>query len=194
MMIILASKSAARHKLLQSAGVSFETASPDVDETAIKRAKDWHAPELAGALADAKALDIARRRNGSLVIGADQVLAMGKSLFDKPASPAEARQQLLSLRGQTHILYSAVACARGEDILWRHCAQARLTMRDFTDIFLEDYLSKIGSDALSSVGGYQIEARGLQLFENIDGDYFTILGLPLLPLLKFLRDVGALPK
>jgi septum formation protein len=126
------------------------------------------------------------------VIGADQVLNLGGRIFDKPASAHEARRHLLELRGRSHILETAVCCAAADNIVWRHLGRATLTMRMFSDAFLDDYLSRTGSDVLTSVGGYRLESLGAQLFDAVEGDYFTILGLPLLPLLDFLRRQGAL--
>jgi septum formation protein len=195
--IILASASHSRRRLLEAAGVTFCTVPAGVDETAIKRD---HArlgagfDDLAAQLARQKALAVAGQHPGSLVIGADQVLVFNDQAFDKPVSIESARQQLLALRGKTHCLETAVACAKDQDILWSHAATARLSMRDFSPEYLTGYLATEGSSVTETVGGYKIESHGIQLFSDIDGDYFTILGLPLLPLLEFLRAQGAITR
>jgi len=196
-MIVLASASSARRALLAAAGVTVTVEPSRLDETPVKLAcRDNGASPAAIAekLAVLKALDVSARMAGAAVIGADQTLDCDGADFDKPRDRAEARSQLLALRGRTHRLYSAVALVRDGRSLWHHVAEARLTMRDFSDAFLDDYLDRVGAAALSSVGGYQLEGLGAQLFTAIDGDFFTILGLPLLPLLEFLRIDGALPR
>jgi septum formation protein len=164
-----------------------------VDEAALKEAQRGSLPPemLALLLAKAKAIAVAAHEN-QLVIGADQILALGDRMLDKPRSLAEARQQLLDLRGKTHRLVSAAAVARNRQVIWAHSDVAELAMRDFTDASLSEYLSALGEEALTSVGAYKVESCGIQLFERIAGDYFTILGLPLLPLLAFLRSAGCL--
>jgi septum formation protein len=141
-------------------------------------------------LAEAKAASASKPDSTELVLGADQVLALEASVFDKPRDLAEARAHLLALRGRSHELHSAICCVRGEKTLWHHVGTARLTMRNFSTAFLDHYLVRTGSETASSVGAYQLEGEGIQLFEKIEGDYFTILGLPLLPLLGFLRQQG----
>ncbi len=190
--ILLASASKIRAELLQNAGVDFEIIPADVDEDAMKRVLSSQSPQarggdLAEILAEAKALDISHKNPGHLVIGADQTLQCGDTLFDKARDVKDARKKLLALRGNTHTLHSAIACARQGAVIWRYTDAAHLTMRNFSPEFLGKYLALPGNQALGSVGAYQLEAQGVQLFEKITGDYFTILGLPLLPLLEFLR-------
>ena len=188
--LILASGSATRAKILRDAGISFSVEKPRVDEEAVKqklREQGRTPREQAEALAEAKALSVSRSVGG-LVLGADQMLAFEGRAFDKPASRAEAKAQLQQLRGGQHELITAIVIAKDGGALWRHVDRPRLTMRSFSDAFLESYLDQAGAAALSSVGGYQLEGPGAQLFETIEGDYFSILGLPLMPLLAFLRD------
>ena len=189
--LVLASKSAIRHALLRDAGVPVEVQPADIDERAIEqRSAKQDAGELAAVLAREKARTVAARLPGRLVLGADQTLALGERRFSKPADRAGARRQLAALRGQTHELHSAVALARGSSVLFEHREVARLTMRSFSDQFLETYLDAAGAALTASVGGYQLEKVGIQLFEHIQGDHFTILGLPLVPLLEYLRTAG----
>ena len=189
--VTLASQSAIRASLLRAAGVVVSTASPGVDEDAVKAEMDGaSAREIAVALADRKALALSGKREG-LVIGADQTLEFEGRSFDKAADVDEARERLIMLRGKTHELHAAVAVAQGGAVIWRDVASVRLTMRPFTDIFLSAYLAG-NEGALSSVGCYQLEGEGAQLFSSIEGDYFAILGLPLLSLLDCLRREGAL--
>jgi septum formation protein len=193
MRLILASTSRIRSELLTGAGLMFETLRPEVDENALKVSARGLAPgELAQSLAASKAVSVANRRPEAMVIGADQVLNLEGRIFDKPGSREEARDHLLRLRGRSHMLETAICCAKRGDTLWQHLGRAKLTMRSFSDEFLDRYLDRIGPEALTSVGAYKLEGLGAQLFEAIDGDYFTILGLPLLPLLDFLRRQGAL--
>jgi septum formation protein len=196
MTIILASASKARRAILESAGVSVTVDPAAIDESAVKAslaAERLGAGEMAVQLADMKAARISARHPGLIVLGADQILECDKRAFDKPVDLAEARDQLLQLRGRGHRLYASLVALRDGRRLWQHTSQAVLTMRDFSNGFLEQYLGAIGPAALESVGAYQLEGRGAQLFARIDGDYFTILGLPLLPLLEFLRLQGELP-
>ena len=191
--VVLASASAARAEILRRAGVACAIEPAAVDEEEVKRAmraSGAKAAELAEALAEFKARKISARHPGALVIGADQVLDCQGRWFDKPADRAQARAQLLELRGKLHELISCVCVLRGGERLWHHIGRARLTMRPFSEDFLDDYLSAAGDAVLGSVGAYQIEGLGAQLFSRIDGDQFTIMGLPLLPLLDFLRNHG----
>jgi len=191
--LVLASKSAVRHAMLRDAGLSVEIAPADIDERAIEQQARLHDPgEVAALLAREKARAIADRRPGRLVLGADQTLALGERRFSKPTDRAAAREQLKALSGRTHELHSAVALARAGAIVFEHREVARLTMRALSDRFLDAYLDAMGDAVTTSVGGYQLEKAGIQLFERIDGDHFVILGLPLLALLRFLRQEGCL--
>lgn len=196
--IVLASGSAARRELLSAAGVAFGVHPADIDEASLHAAlAEEHAGDLtpesvAIELACAKASAVSRERPGALVIGADQVLDFAGRVVTKSRDMAEARDLLVQLRGHTHALHSAFALARDGHLLCYHCDTAHLTMRAFSDPFLDGYLAEAGETILACVGCYQLEGRGLQLFEAIEGDYFTILGLPMLPLLAELRARGAL--
>ena len=193
--VVLASTSRTRLRLLQAAGVPFVTEAPGLDEAELKRALRAAGAEPAQAaetLAEMKAQRVSRRRPGEIVIGADQLLACEGTWFEKPASRAEAAAQLRTLRGRRHDLVSSVAAVRDGVRLWHATDAARLTVRPFSEAFLEDYLERTGEAALDSVGAYQLEALGAQLFSRVSGDFFTILGLPLLPLLDFLRAQGVL--
>jgi septum formation protein len=191
--LLLASRSTARRRLLADAGLVFETVDAGVDEAAVKQAllADQAAPaEIARALAELKAVKAARARPGTLAIGADQVLACDAQLFDKPVDLAQARATLTTLAGKPHVLVSAVAVAAEGAPIWHHVDQATLRMRRLSDAALDAYLGAEGEAVLQSVGAYRLEGLGAQLFERVDGDYFTVLGLPLLPLLAFLRGHG----
>jgi septum formation protein len=193
--IILASSSPFRKTLLANAGVSFAAVKPDIDERAAEAPlKDSGAtPEdVALVLASAKAAEVSERNPRALVIGSDQTLSLGDEIFHKPADMEGARRHLLRLSGKTHQLNSAVVLVRAGETLWSHVAVARLTMRVLEPAFIGRYLARVGDTALSSVGAYQIEGEGIQLFEKIEGDYFTIVGLPLLPLLAALRERRAI--
>lgn len=193
MRLILASTSRIRGELLGKAGLAFEALRPEVDENALKiKAKHLSPAHLAQSLAARKAISVASRWPEAMVVGADQVLNLAGKAFDKPGSREDARRQLLQLRGRSHVLETAICCARDDKVVWEHLGRATLKMRDFTESFLDDYLDHVGEDVTTSVGGYKLEGRGAQFFETVDGDYFTILGLPLLPLLDFLRRQGAL--
>ncbi len=193
--VVLASKSAVRTRLLAAAGVEFEAMDSGVDEAEAKVGLAAYTPDaVALALAEAKAVRASAARPGALVIGADQTLDFEGRLFDKAASLAEARARLMMLRGRAHRLHAGVAVARDGQVLWRKCASSTLTMRDFTDAWLDAYLARNPGPALSSVGCYELEGEGAQLFDRIIGDYFAILGLPLLGLLGCLRREGALPQ
>lgn len=194
-LVTLASTSAVRAALLKNAGVTFQAASPGVDEDKVKAARPGASPrDIAAVLADAKALALSKPgvREG-LIIGADQTLDYDGRLFDKVHSREEARARLRLLRKRTHSLHSAVSVARDGYVIWRETVTASLTVRDFSDAWLDSYLDR-NPEALSSVGCYQLESEGVQLFSRIDGDYFAILGLPLTGLLECLRAEGALPK
>ena len=193
--IILASASKSRRNMLQAAGVTFRTEASGVDETAIKKDHDPLMTSfggLAARLAVQKALAVAVSHPSSLVIGADQLLVFEGEALDKPGTVEIAQQQLLRLRGKTHTLETAVVCARGKDVLWTHIETPRLAMREFSSDCLAAYLAAEGETVTDTVGGYKIEGRGIQLFESMAGDYFAILGLPLFPLLAFLRAEGAI--
>jgi len=191
--IILASASTARRAVLTAAGISFTATAAAVDEAAIKagaQAEGLAADDAALILADAKAQRIARRNPAALVIGADQILVLGERWFDKPADLAGARDHLLALRGQRHVLATAVVAWRHGARIWQHVARPALTMRGFSDAFLAAYLASEGEALLGSVGAYRLEALGVHLFSAIEGEHSAILGLPLPPLLSFLRDHG----
>lgn len=190
-MIILASTSPTRRALLDNAGLAYTAVPPQVDERAlIAQNPHWTPGETALKLAAAKASEVSARFPDAIVIGADQVLALGQKSYAKPTSIGQCRQHLMELRGKTHALISGVVCARGGAAAWSHTSQALLTMRAFSETFLDHYLERVGADCMTSVGGYKIEGLGLQLFETVEGDHFTILGLPLPPLLSYLRMTG----
>jgi septum formation protein len=191
--VILASASPARARLLQAAGVAVDIEPSRIDEGAIKlriRAEGGSALACAEALAAAKAVAVSARHPDAVVIAADQILAAGSEWFDKPGDLAAARAQLCALRGRSHELATACCAVCGGDVLWRGSSAPRLTMRDFSDAFLDEYLAAEGGEVLGSVGAYRLEGRGVQLFAAIEGDYFSILGLPLLGLIGFLRRRG----
>jgi septum formation protein len=191
--LILASGSQARQTLLRDAGVKCFAMPPDVDEAALKR--DFHGTpeELALALASAKAAMIAACDKQKLVIGADQLLVCEGQKFDKPVDLADAAQHLRHLSGRTHTLVTAVCVHQGDVCLWSNVAQASLTMRPLSEAFIAQYLAEEGEAVLGCVGAYRLEGRGAQLFAAVEGDFFTVLGLNLLPLLGFLRAAGVLP-
>jgi septum formation protein len=191
--LVLASKSRSRRALLQGAAIPIEVLAADIDERGVETKAGLDDPgAVAGLLAREKAIATSALRPDRLVLGADQTLALGQRRFSKPADRAAARDQLKALRGHTHALHSAVAIVRDGKPVFEHCAVARLTMRAFSDLFLEAYLDAAGDAVTASVGAYQVESVGVQLFERIEGDHSTILGLPLLPVLDALRREGAL--
>jgi septum formation protein len=186
--LILASQSRARQALLANAGIAFEAMPAEIDEREIQRASGLTAPgEIASLLARQKALWVSTRHAGRVVVGADQTLALGQRLFSKPAGRTQAAEQLQALAGGVHELHSAVAVARDGKIVFETVSVARMTMRQLDATEIKAYLNEAGEAVTSSVGAYQLEGLGIHLFERIDGDHFTILGLPLLPLLAFLR-------
>ena len=194
-MIVLASKSSARRAMLEAAGVPLEAVAANVDEEAAKasfRAQGYDARTLADALAELKAVRVSARRPGDLVLGCDQTLALDDgTMLDQPGDAVAA--QLRTLSGRTHTLYSAVVAAENGVAIWRHVGRAKLTMRTLSHAFIADYVAHEGASVAGCVGGYRIEGPGVQLFDAIEGDHFTILGLPLLPLLASLRVRGDLP-
>jgi septum formation protein len=191
--LILASQSPARQMLLANASITFEAIPAEIDERAIQLASGLSAPgEVAALLAREKAISVSSRHPGQFVVGADQTLALDQQLFSKPAGRAEAALQLRALAGQSHELHSATAVARDGEILFENVSVARMTMRPLDGAAIRAYLDAAGEAVTSSVGAYQLESLGVHLFERIEGDHFTILGLPLLPLLKFLRSQGLL--
>ena len=187
--LILASQSRTRQALLANAGIGFEAVTAEIDERAVQQASGLSAPgEIASLLAREKALSVSARQPGKFVIGADQTLALGERLFSKPAGRAQAAEHLRALAGRSHELHSAVAVARDGKILFEAAAIAGMTMRRLGEAEIDVYLDEAGDAVTSSVGAYQLEGLGVHLFERIEGDHFTILGLPLLPLLAFLRS------
>jgi septum formation protein len=196
-MTVLASASRTRAALLEQAGIKVARDPARIDETEVKafnRRKGAEAGVCAMALAEAKALTVAARHPKTLVIGADQILNCNGTWLDKPRSRADARAQLQMLRGQGHELATAVCVARDADVMWHELQRPRLAMRNFSDAFLDAYVEGLGRDDLGAVGAYRLEGAGIQLFERIEGDYFAILGLPLMALLEFLRGQGELPQ
>jgi septum formation protein len=193
--IILGSGSAFRRRLLDNAGLDVEVVRPRLDERAVEQSIGGSGvtpAELAEVLAEAKAVEVSGRCPGRLVLGCDQTMSLQDRVFHKAPDMETARRNLLTLSGQTHELNSAIVLARDGQVLWRHVGKARLTMRKLEPAFIGRYLANVGEAALQSVGAYQIEGKGIQLFERIEGDYFTIVGLPLLPLLAELRRIGAI--
>lgn len=192
MALVLASGSRIRAELMTNAGLTVTVDRSDVDERAVEAPlleAGFPPEDLASVLAEAKANDVSARRGGDLVVGADQILAFEGKRRTKPEDMETARRQLLAFSGKSHELHSAVVISRNGEAIWRHVSTARLTMRSLTPEFIGHYLAHAGDKVLSSVGAYQLESLGVQLFEKIEGDYFTILGLPLLPLLGELRNL-----
>lgn len=193
--IILASGSAVRRQILTGAGLDYDVIVKPVDEAAIKASMlsdGAKARHIADALAEAKSLRVSRTAPG-LVIGADQIMEMDGKIFDKPKDMQEARARLLDMRGKAHKLIGAVVISESGMPVWRHASKTVLTVREFSEGFLDEYLSHEGEDILSCVGGYKFEGRGAQLFSHVEGDFFSILGLSLLPVLDYLRTRGAIP-
>ena len=193
--VILASGSSARQRMLKAAGVRFSVQTAAVDEETILQslqAEQARPRDIADLLAELKALKVSTSHPETWVIGADQVLSIGSTCFQKPGTTEKARQQLLMLKDKSHVLSSAVCVAKNGSVVWRFVGEAKLTMRDFSDKFLQSYLVEAGEDILSSVGAYHVEGLGLQLFSRIEGDAFTIQGMPMLPLLDYLRVNGVL--
>lgn len=191
--LVLASNSAVRRAVLEAAGIPVVIDPADIDERAAEAAAPEEAarPDAAALLlARAKAFATAKRQRGKFVLGADQTLALGERRFSKPKSMIAAREQLREMAGKTHALHSAIAIAQDENILFETVSTARLTMHALPDRFLDAYLAAAGERVMTSVGGYQLEHLGVQLFEQIEGDHFTILGMPMMPLLGFLRASG----
>ncbi|GAA4526417.1 Maf-like protein [Chelativorans composti] len=190
--IILASTSPFRRQLLANAGLSIEAVAPEIDERAVEQSlegADVTPEDVAQILAEAKAVNVSERYPDRWVIGGDQTLSLGDRIFHKPADMEGARRHLLALSGKTHQLNSAIVLARNGEAVWRHVEIARMTMRELDPGFIGRHLARVGDIALKSVGAYQIEGEGIQLFEKIEGDYFTIVGVPLLPLLARLREL-----
>ena len=193
--IVLASGSAIRRDILSGAGLDFDVVVKPVDERAIKDAlldEGVKMSDIADALAEAKSVRVSRDRPDTFVIGADQIMTMDEQLYDKPASLDEARDRLKRMRGREHQLIGAVVICHDGQAVWRHMSRTRLWVRNFTDTFLEDYIAREGDALTKSVGAYRFEGLGAQLFERVEGDFFSILGLSLLPVLDFLRMRGAI--
>lgn len=198
MTLVLASKSAGRRALLTQAGISHQAMTALCDEEVEKaklKAAGVDARALALGLAEAKARSVSLEQPGDFILGCDQTLALDDGvMFDKAPSLAALAEQLATLSGRTHSLFAAMAVVRDGAVIWNHVEEARLTMRPLTPEFITDYLHHEGEGLLSGVGGYRIEGRGIQLFERVEGNHFTIIGLPLLPLLAFLREAGIAPQ
>jgi len=190
--LVLASRSSARRALLEAAGIPLELHPADLDERALERGASLAPGAVAQFLSREKAAAVSRARPGRLVLAADQVASLGAQRFSKPADRAMARAQLSMLSGRSHELHSAITFAQDETVLFEHVQVARLTMRPLSEAFLDAYLDAAGSAVTASVGAYQVEGLGIQLFERIEGDYFTVLGLPLISALDFLRRRGCL--
>lgn len=191
--LVLASGSAARRAMLDQVGVEFSVDPPDIDEGVLKtRLAGRGAGDVALALAGAKAVAVSGRRPGALVLGSDQILELDGTLMDKAGDLEGARTRLRRLRGRTHSLHSAAALARNGEVIWSGVDRAEMTMRPYTDAFLERYLAAEGGQLLGSVGCYRLEGPGAQLFERVEGDFFTVLGLPMWAVLAELRRLGAI--
>lgn len=193
--IVLASSSPFRRMLMENAGLSFEALPANIDERALEvefNAVPTSPSNIALLLARAKALEVSARKPGSLVIGSDQTMSLSDRVFHKPTSRAEARETLSALSGRMHQLNSGISVVRDGNVLWEGVFSAKLHVRVLSTEFIEAYLDRVGDKVLSSVGAYQLEGEGIHLFSAIEGDYFTILGLPMLPLLEALRNLGAI--
>lgn len=193
--IVLASGSAIRSQLLQNAGVDFDVTVPRIDEDAVKAAllaEDASPRDVADALAEMKARKVADKRPDSMIIGCDQVLSFDNRILSKPLDRSDALEQLRTMRGQRHMLLSAVVIYHEGKVIWRHVGQVRLRMRNVSDTYLEGYIDRNWDDIRHSVGAYQLEAEGVRLFQSIEGDYFHVLGMPLLELLAFLTLRGVI--
>jgi len=191
--LVLASGSFIRKEIMTNAGLDFTVIVKPVDESSIKAsmlAESAPIGDIADALAEAKAMRVSRTTPG-LIVGADQIMEMDGRLFDKPETMGAARERLWSMRGKTHYLVGAVVVCEDGRAVWRYLSRTKLIVRNFSEAFLDDYLASEGESVLSSVGGYKFEGRGAQLFSHVEGDFFSILGLPLLPLLDYLRIRGA---
>ena len=195
--LILASASAVRQRLLDNAQVPFQSIASHVDETAIKntcRDAGKNAAATAHELAVAKAMSVSRGHPGALVLGADQMLTCGPDWYDKPDGPAGVRSHLRSLRGRVHQLVNATVIIENQGLVWRHDDEITMHMRELSDTFIETYVATVGDTACQSVGAYQLEGLGGQLFDRADGDFFSILGLPLLAVMTYLRERGILSR
>ncbi len=193
--LVLASQSPFRRLLMQNAGLVFEAHPALIDERALEiplQEKGASPADVALALAEAKAVEVSGHFPASLVIGSDQTLSLGSQVFHKPSDLVDAKNHLLALSAKTHQLNSAVVLVRERNVVWKHLSTARLSMRSLTEDFIDRYIARVGDRLLGSVGAYQLEGEGIQLFEKIEGDYFTILGLPMLPLLGQLRLLGVI--
>lgn len=193
--LILASSSASRQMLMRNAGLTFSAIPADINERALDEELERNGArpeEVALELARAKALAVSALRPEALVLGCDQTMALGTRVYHKPKTMAEAEAHLLSLSGKVHRLNSAAVLVRGEEVIWQTVSSAELSVRKLSVEFISRHLQRVGEKALSSVGAYQLEGEGIQLFTSIEGDYFTILGLPLLPLLSKLRDMDVI--
>ncbi|HTO30759.1 MAG TPA: Maf-like protein [Pararhizobium sp.] len=191
--IILASASPFRRMLLDNAGIRYQAKAADIDERVIEakvEEQKLSPEEVALVLAEAKAKNVGQSFPGHIVIGSDQTMSLGARVYHKPRDMDEARRHLLSLSGAIHQLNSAIALTRDNAVIWKHVSSAKMSVRPLTSDFIDRHLSRIGDKALSSVGAYQLEGEGIQLFDGIEGDYFTIIGLPMLPLLAKLRELG----
>jgi septum formation protein len=190
--LVLASASPFRRMLLENAGIAFQAKAADIDERAIEGEveRQGSSPEeVALILAEAKARNVGQAFSDDIIIGSDQTMSLGTRVYHKPRDMNEARDHLLSLSGQVHQLNSGIVLTRGNDILWKYVSSAQMSVRVLRLEFIDAHLARVGKKALSSVGAYQLEGEGIQLFDKIEGDYFTILGLPMLPLLAKLRDL-----
>ncbi|MDW5315769.1 Maf-like protein [Rhizobium sp. PL01] len=190
--LVLASASPFRRMLLENAGIAFQAKAADIDERAIEGEveRQGSSPqEVALILAEAKARNVGGVFPDGIIIGSDQTMSLGARVYHKPRDMNEARDHLLSLSGQVHQLNSGIVLTRGNDILWKHVSSARMSVRVLSPEFIDAHLARVGTKATSSVGAYQLEGEGIQLFDKIEGDYFTILGLPMLPLLAKLREL-----